>query len=73
MMDGRQIPRHGYPLRAGEATGSVTSGNFSPTLKRGIGMGYLLPPPLPNLEVEVEVRGVWLPTERHHPPFIGRT
>jgi aminomethyltransferase len=73
MMDGRQIPRHGYRLRAGEAIGSVTSGNFSPTLKRGIGMGYLLPPPSPNLEVEVEVRGVWLPTERHHPPFIGRT
>ena len=73
MMEGRQIPRHGYPLRAGKTTGSVTSGNFSPTIKRGIGMGYLLPPPPPNLEVEVEVRGVWLPTERHEPPFIGRT
>lgn len=71
-MKGRQIARHGYPLRAGEATGEVTSGNYSPTLKRGIGLGYLHPPPESDLEVEVEVRGEWLPVERHEPPFIER-
>ncbi len=73
VMEGRQIARHGYPLRAGESTGFVTSGNFSPTLKRGIGLGYLHPPPPPDLQVEVEVRGAWLPVERHDPPFLGRT
>jgi len=72
-MKGRQIARHGYPLRAGEATGTVTSGNFSPTLKRGIGLGYLQPPPPSEGQVEVEVRGAWLPVERHAPPFIERT
>jgi len=73
MMEGRQIARHGYRLRAGESVGSVTSGNFSPTLKQGIGLGYLNPPPAADLQVEVEVRGSWLQVERCDPPFIERT
>jgi aminomethyltransferase len=73
LMEGRQIARHGYPLRAGAARGTVTSGNFSPTLKQGIGLGYLNPPPSEEVQVEVEVRGSWLPTERRDPPFIERT
>ena len=72
VMEGRQIARHGYPLRAGKSTGTVTSGNFSPTLKRGIGLGYLQPPPSPDLQVEVEVRGSWLPVTRQDPPFVER-
>lgn len=72
VMEGRQIARHDCPLRAGSASGRVTSGNFSPTLKQGIGMGYLHPPPQPEVQVEVEVRGVWLPIERRDPPFIER-
>lgn len=72
VMEGRQIARHGYPLRAGRSTGTVTSGNFSPTLKRGIGLGYLQPPPSPDLQVEVEVRGSWLPVTRQDPPFVER-
>ena len=73
MMESRQIARHGYPLRAGMSGGSVTSGNFSPSLKQGIGLGYLNPPPVADLQVEVEVRGSWLPVERRDPPFIERT
>ena len=73
VMKGRQIARSGYPLRAGEATGAVTSGNFSPTLKRGIGLGYLHPPAPTSPQVEVEVRGEWLPVQRQNPPFIERT
>ncbi len=39
---GRGIPRHGYAIAAGDETvGSVTSGSFSPTLDRSIGMGYV--------------------------------
>jgi aminomethyltransferase len=72
-MEGRQIPRQHHRLRAGAAGGEVTSGNFSPTLKQGIGMGYLAPPPQPEAQVEVEVRGSWLPVERRDPPFIERT
>ena len=73
VMEGRQIARHGYPLRAGSSGGTVASGNFSPTLKRGIGMGYLAPPPKPEVQVEIEVRGSWMPVERRDPPFIERT
>ncbi|MDH5371449.1 MAG: glycine cleavage system aminomethyltransferase GcvT, partial [Acidimicrobiia bacterium] len=40
-MEGRQIPRHGYAARAGASTGSVASGNFSPSLGYGIGMAFL--------------------------------
>ncbi len=73
VMEGRQIARHDYPLRAGSSSGTVTSGNFSPTLKQGIGMGYLQPRPGPEVQVEVGVRGGWLPVERRDPPFIERT
>ena len=73
VMEGRQIPRQHHRLRAGAANGEVTSGNFSPTLKQGIGLGYLAPPPKPDVQVEVEVRGSWLPVDRREPPFIERT
>lgn len=65
--DSRQIPRHDNPLRAGESTGWVTSGNFSPALGAGIGMGYLEPPT--DAELEVEIRGAWHPLRRVTPPF----
>jgi aminomethyltransferase len=68
----RTIPRHGYPLRCGEAAGSVASGNFSPTLETGIGMGYVAPDPGDHTTVEVEVRGRWVTARRVTPPFIDR-
>ena len=39
----RAIPRHDYEIKdkAGETIGKVTSGTMSPTLKIGIGMGYI--------------------------------
>jgi aminomethyltransferase len=55
VMDER-IPRHGFKVtdRAGEEIGVVTSGTFSPVLKRGIAMGYIKSPP-PQLGETVEV------------------
>ena len=39
---GRRPPRHGQELILnGDLIGNITSGNFSPTLGRGIAMGYL--------------------------------
>ncbi len=64
---GRQIPRPGNPLRAGESGGWVTSGNFSPALGAGIGLGYLEPPS--DAPIEVEIRGAWHPLTRVTPPF----
>lgn len=38
----KAVPRHGYPICAnGASVGSVTSGTFSPSLERGIAMGYV--------------------------------
>ncbi len=68
--EGRTIPRHGHRLRAGSSTGEVTSGNFSPTLGHGIGMGYLAPPIEPGTPIEVEIRHDWVPAQQVNPPFI---
>jgi len=42
MLAEKGVPRHGYGVYAdGSATGTVTSGTFSPTLEKGIGLGYV--------------------------------
>ena len=66
----RRVPRHGYPMRCGSSTGVVTSGNFSPSLEVGIGMGYLTPIPAADAPIEVEVRGAWFSARRVDPPFL---
>ncbi|HEX2369140.1 MAG TPA: glycine cleavage system aminomethyltransferase GcvT [Acidimicrobiia bacterium] len=68
-MADRAIARHGYPVRAGKATGVVASGNFSPTLGRGIGLAFLSPP-AEGEAVEIEIRGVWHPARYVKPPFV---
>jgi len=41
-LDGRRVPRHGMTIESvGRAVGAVTSGTFSPSLERPIGMGYV--------------------------------
>jgi len=42
-LDERGVPRHDYDIvnEAGEKIGIVTSGTMSPSLKKGIGMGYV--------------------------------
>jgi aminomethyltransferase len=65
-MQSRAIPRQGYAIiRDGETVGEVTSGTFSPTLNRPIGLGYV-PTGLaePGTQLSVEVRG------RHEPAKI---
>jgi aminomethyltransferase len=68
---GRKIPRHGYPLRARGSVGTVTSGNYSPMLSCGIGLGYLRPP-APGIDPEVEIRGVWEPAKATELPFLRK-
>ncbi len=63
VLDDRRVPRHGSPLRVGESAGTVASGNFSPVLGRGIGMGYVTPA-TDATDVSVEVRGTELPAAR---------
>src|SRR6266849_6248218 len=53
------VPRHGYRLlKDGEPMGVVTSGSFSPSLERCIGMGYLRADLAPaGTEFDVDIRG----------------
>jgi aminomethyltransferase len=66
----RRPARHGYDLRSADSAGVVASGNFSPVLEVGIGMGYMTPPPRDDALLELNVRGTWQPVDRVHPPFI---
>ena len=41
-LEGRRVPRHGMRISSGGRTvGAVTSGTFSPSLERPLGMGYV--------------------------------
>lgn len=69
VLEGRGIPRPGYAIRSGDSLGEVTSGNISPTLEAGIGLGYLSPPVVVGNPVEVEIRGRQVPGRIVSPPF----
>ena len=58
-ISGPGIPRQGNPVLAGgEPVGEVTSGTFSPSLERGVGMAYVRADLAePGTEVEIDVRG----------------
>lgn len=81
-MKSNRIPRAGYRLRAGKSTGVVTSGNLSPVLQRGIGLGYLSPSPVfhrfsqlegdPDPPLEIEIRGEWEQVTLSSTPFIDK-
>jgi glycine cleavage system T protein (aminomethyltransferase) len=72
-VEGRQIPREGYPVsRGGEAVGVVTSGNFSPTLGHGIALAFLPPDTMEGDAVTVDVRGRAVPAIVTKLPFVRR-
>ena len=55
VIEGSGIARQGNPIVGG---GEVTSGTFSPCLKRGIGMAYVpVDRSEPGTELEIDVRG----------------
>jgi aminomethyltransferase len=71
---GRGIARQSHRvLHQGNAVGTVTSGTFSPTLEKALGMAYL-PPALaaPGTPVSIEVRGKELPARVVEMPFYRR-
>jgi aminomethyltransferase len=69
--EGRDIPRHGYALRAGGSpAGRVTSGGFGPTVAKGIGMGYApAEHAAPGGAVEIDCRGKWATARIVKGPF----
>ncbi len=73
IMEDRGIPRHGYELEneAGDTIGHVTSGTMSPTLQKGIGLGYVaLENSSPDSEIYVVVRNRKLKARVHKLPLI---
>lgn len=70
VVEDRGVPRHGYGIRSkGGSTGTVTSGNMSPMISKGIGLAYLSPPPAADDPLEVEIRDRWVPARQAQPPF----
>jgi len=69
------IPRHGYDLScSGQMMGNVTSGTFSPILKKGIGMGYVKSP-LSSIgqHIGVQIRESTKMSEVASTPFYDTT
>jgi aminomethyltransferase len=68
---GRAIPRPGMTVLVdGEAVGTVTSGTFSPSLRKGIGLALLRTDVAVGAEVSVDVRGRPERFEVVKPPFV---
>lgn len=68
----RGIPRHGYAITDAQGTeiGQVTSGTMSPSLKEGIGMGYVkIPFSKPGEEIFIEIRGKKIKAKVSSLPF----
>ncbi|MFZ4621916.1 MAG: glycine cleavage system aminomethyltransferase GcvT [Bacteroidota bacterium] len=59
MLQEKAVPRHGYPLLVnGKNIGVVTSGTFSPSLEKGIAMGYVDAPYFEiGNKIQIDVRG----------------
>jgi aminomethyltransferase len=71
----RAIPRKGYTLLAdGLPVGTVTSGVFSPTLQKGIGMAYVNTDVLKaNIPLALDLRGKASPVSVVKAPFVKDT
>ena len=72
---GRGIPRSGYGVLdlGGEPLGFVTSGTFSPTLRKGIGLACIRTDHASlGAEVAVEIRGRVIPAKVVRTPFYRR-
>jgi aminomethyltransferase len=73
----KAVPRHGCsilgPEPHGKPAGVVTSGNFSPLLQKGIGLGYV---PLalsePGARLHIDIRGKLLPAVVVKAPFYKK-
>ncbi|HEV8563381.1 MAG TPA: glycine cleavage system aminomethyltransferase GcvT [Actinomycetota bacterium] len=75
MEERRHIPRAHYAvMRGGDIIGEVSSGTFSPLLRKGIALAYLWPDDIADVgdTVEVDVRGRRGKATLVRPPFVDR-
>lgn len=72
MKSEKLIPRSGYEIVSnGETVGKVTSGNTSPGLSTGIGLGYVrIDLAAPGTALEIKARGTTFPAEVQKLPFL---
>ena len=73
----KAVPRHGFKILRAEAPhdemGEVTSGNLSPILQKGIGMGYVPPADAqPGSPILIDIRGKSCPAVVVKPPFYRK-
>lgn len=73
----KAVPRHGFKILSSQASsdpiGEITSGNLSPLLQKGIGLGYV---PLryaePGTPVTIDIRGKAVPAQIVKTPFYKK-
>ena len=71
-LDDRGIPRQGYDIvdKDGKVIGVVTSGTMSPSLEKGIGMGYVRTElATPGSKINIQIRKKTLPATVVKMPF----
>jgi aminomethyltransferase len=73
----KAVPRHGFKILSddsgGTELGEVTSGNLSPLLQKGIGLGYVPPHTAAiGASICIDIRGRALPAVITKPPFYHK-
>ncbi|HAN91906.1 MAG TPA: glycine cleavage system aminomethyltransferase GcvT, partial [Nitrospira sp.] len=73
----KAVPRHGFKILSAQVPhaeiGEVTSGNLSPLLQKGIGMGYVTPAAAqPGSSILIDIRGKACPAVVVKPPFYKK-
>jgi aminomethyltransferase len=72
----KAVPRHGFKIvdsASSKPIGEVTSGNLSPLLQKGIGLGYVpLSYAKPGTVVAIDIRGRTLQATIVKPPFYRK-
>jgi aminomethyltransferase len=74
MLAEKAVPRHGYPLMAnGGNIGVVTSGTYSPSLEKGIAMGYVERQHAEiGSKIQIDVRGKFVDATVVALPFLKK-
>jgi aminomethyltransferase len=71
--EGRRPPRaEQQVLRDGQVIGSLSSGNFSPTLGYGIALAFVPPDVQVGDELAIDVRGTAVPAVVVELPFLPK-
>jgi aminomethyltransferase len=72
----KAVPRHGFKILdsvSSQVIGEVTSGNLSPLLQKGIGLGYVSPSyAIPGTQLTIDIRGKAVPSVVVKAPFYKR-